>query len=120
MTEGVSYCLSGFLVREYGCRKYLFIACEGSMITTIDDMGEVKKPEEDDDGDSSLVNAQIIAVPQLDRYSACMICNAQVEPTIPPFGECTKCETMQRISFWAILDLSWYPSLWNTTNCLQL
>lgn len=59
-------------------------------MTTIDDLGEVMKPV----GDCSVVNAQDS---QLDRYNACMICKARVEPTILPLGECTKCGTMQRI-----------------------
>ena len=64
----------------------------------IDDIGAVVEgiDEDDEDGEVTLTNLQVIAVPVLDRYKSCLLCKARVEPSNPPLRECLKCSTMQR------------------------
>lgn len=74
---------------------------EGWSVVKINDIGEVEDPESDSEtatNKAEVNNAQIIAVPQLDRYKACLRCQARVEPVSPSLGICSKseCGLMQR------------------------
>ena len=98
LQAGGSYQLAGFLVREFAGKKHLSMARDGSSMTSIEDLGDMKMPDEDDDDDDcTMTDVRIVAVPQLDRYKSCMICKARVEPSVASLGECTKCFTTQRI-----------------------
>jgi hypothetical protein len=46
-------------------------------------------PNDDDDNedDSTMIDVQIVAVPQFDQYRSCTICKARVEPSASPLGE---------------------------------
>ena len=93
-----SYSLRNFVVREYASKKYLSMPKDGSQIVSIDDIGAVDN-ESTSESERELLeihNAQIIGVPQLDSYKACLTCKARVEPESPPLGRCSKCGMMQR------------------------
>lgn len=101
LEENESYTLKNFVVREYKAKKYLSMPKEGWSVVKINDIGEVEDPESDSEtttNKAEVNNAQIIAVPQLDRYKACLRCKARVEPVSPPLGICSKseCGLMQR------------------------
>ena len=91
-----SYRLAKFSVKEYASQKYLSMLRRGSEITQIDDIGEVEQPTSSTVTEIS--NPEIIGVPQLDTYKACLKCKARVEPLTPPLGRCSKlgCAMMQR------------------------
>ena len=73
----------------------------GAEIIEIDDMGEVEQPDSDTDTDftstKEISKPQVIGVPQLDTYKACLRCKAHVEP-LTPLGRCSRpeCSVMQR------------------------
>ena len=91
------YRLEKFVVREYASQKYLSMSRSGSVIVVIDDIGDVETVTY---GTSAVTicNPEIIGVPQLDIYKACLRCKARVEPLTPPLGRCSKagCLMMQR------------------------
>ena len=101
INEDESYSLKNFFVREFNYRKYLSIPREGSSTIPIADIGEVEQPDSDSEFElvnSQVSNAQIIGVPQLDSYKACLQCKARVEPLTLPLGRCSKdnCAMIQR------------------------
>lgn len=106
LQDGKSYKLNNFVVREYKNIKFLSMPREGSTITEIEDIGDVEEVPLDSDGEErqqlkQLSNAQIIGVPHLDMYKACMRCKARVEPLTPPLGRCSRpdCLMIQRFDF---------------------
>ena len=70
----------------------------GAEIVPIDDTGAVAEPVMADAAYTEIINVEIIGVPQLDSYRACLKCKARVEPLTPPLGKCSKlgCGMMQR------------------------
>ena len=97
LTEGVSYRLENFVVREYQTMKYLAMSkAQGSKATTIPDLNVIgaDDPVAEMDNSSTIQGVQVIGVSILDRYKACMQCKARVEPSTPPFGKCTKVECL--------------------------
>ena len=101
LSQNESYCLQNFVVREYNMKKYLSMPREGATVLQIEDIGDVEQQDSDSEFehvDSQLCDAQIIGVPQMDSYSACMQCKARVEPLTPPLGRCSKvgCGMLQR------------------------
>ena len=65
------------------------MAKDGSSMTSIEDLGDIKMPDEDEDEDDCTTDVRIVAVPQLDGYRSCMICKAQVEPSVASLGKCS-------------------------------
>ena len=99
LQEHASYWLKNFIVREYASEKFLSLAKDGSEIETICDIGHTATSKEVVENDDKVItNAQIVGVPLLDKYKACLRCKARVEPSTPPFGRCSKpeCAMMQR------------------------
>ena len=92
-----SYRLENFVVREYASQKYLSMPRSGSEIIPIDNIGEVEQPVSSATS-TEISNPEIIGVPQLDTYKACLKCKARVEPVTLPLGRCSKvgCSMMQR------------------------
>ena len=90
-----SYSLAHFTVREY--HKYLNMARELSTITTVEDIGAIVQTTTNKDKETTITDVQIVGVPLLDSYKACLLCKARVEPLTPPNGKCTKanCEMFQ-------------------------
>ena len=91
------------MVREYNSLKYLSMPREGGTILT-DDIGDVEEIPSESESEFQqlfLLNAQIIGVPSLDSYKACIRCKARVEPQSPPLGRCSKtvCAMLQRYDF---------------------
>ena len=98
MQAGGSYELARFLVRQFAGKKHLLMARDRSSMMSIEDLGDVMMPDEDDDEDDcTMTDVRIVVVPHLDRYRLCMICKALIEPSIASLGKCTKCFTTQRI-----------------------
>lgn len=65
----------------------------------IDNIGSVQQQLDQDLAKGyELSDAQIIGVPQLDTYKACLQCKARVEPQETPLGQCSKldCLMLQR------------------------
>ena len=94
--QNTSYQLSNFTVREYHSKKYLNMSKQDSLIEIAPDIGTVIEatPEEEE---TTIDSVQIVGVPLLDMYKACLQCKARVEPMTPPLGKCTKanCDMVQ-------------------------
>lgn len=86
---GMSYNLDNFMVREYASTKFLTYLrhCEVKLCGADSDKEE-----------TTLSDALIVAVLQLDSYKSCLRCKARVEPESPPLGRCSKpdCTMLQR------------------------
>ena len=91
--EGASYRLESFVVREWGGVKYL----GQSKIVPIDDIDFVKISNDE----KTIKDVQIMAVPQLACYKACLRCKAMVESVDDTNGRCSKqdCRMLQRLEF---------------------
>ena len=100
LQDGKSYKLNNFVVREYKNIKFLSMPREGSTIAEVEDMASDSDAEERQQI-KQLSNAQIIGVPHLDTYKACIRCKARVEPLTPPLGRCSRpdCLMPQRFDF---------------------
>ena len=74
----------------------------------IDDVpNAVTPPSNDNDECTTISQVQVVGVPQMDVYRACLQCKARVEPCTQPLGKCTKpeCHMMQLL----ICALNRYP-----------
>ena len=72
---------------------------EGTAILTIRDIGEEEQESNSEvEVINGLHNVQIVGVPLLHSYKACLQCKARVEPLTPPLGRCSKpdCGMIQR------------------------
>ena len=96
LTQNQSYHISNMVVREHQNQKYLSMACIGTTIEPIDDIGDVV-PLSDGSQQLEITDATLIGVIQLHSYQACMKCKARVERVNPPIGNCSKCSILQRI-----------------------
>ena len=100
MSSDVSYRLEDFMVREYNMKKFLSIPRNGGKVVEVPDIGVVESDCTllDLELVSCLFEAQIVGVPGLELYNACLKCKARVEPLTPPLGRCSKddCAMMQR------------------------
>ena len=96
LTEGISYKLESFIVKEWGGIKHLSFGGE-SKITSIDDIEFVKICNTD----KKITDVAIMAVAQLECYKACLRCNARIETVDDTNGRCSKadCRMLQRIEF---------------------
>ena len=81
-------------------KKFLSMPREGATIVPIEDIGKVE--QESDSSEFEIVNClhdvQIVGVPQLHSYNACLQCKARVEPLTPPLCRRSKpdCGMIQR------------------------
>ena len=100
MSPDSSYCLQNFVVREFNMKKFLSMPREGATIVPIEDIGKVEQESDSSEFETvnCLQNVQIVGVPQLHSYNACLQCKARVEPLTPPLGRCSKhdCGMIQR------------------------
>lgn len=96
LKEGASYQLEGFVVKEWGGVKYLSFGGE-SKILPIDDIVFVKVSNTE----KTIEDVQIMAVPQLHCYKACLRCKARVESVDDTNGRCSKedCRMLQILDF---------------------
>ena len=97
LVENSSYRLQNFTVSEYQSTKYLSVAREGTEIVSIADIGIVSEAVRDEHECTTINNVQVIGVPLLDKYRACLQCKARVEPLTPPLGKCTKADCQRRL-----------------------
>ena len=97
LEEGKSYHLQRFTVREFQSKKYISKGQE-SMMCGIEDIGETAIFEDVDTQLTTVKEAQIVAVQQLDKYRSCLVCKARVEPLESGFGRCSKheCQMLQK------------------------
>lgn len=93
-----SYQLKNFVIQEYASQKYLSMPRAGEVISPIDDIGDVVEPVSKVVTLTEICNVEIIGVPQLDCYKACLKCKARVEPVTSHLGKCSNlgCAMMQR------------------------
>ena len=76
------------MVRDYASDTFLSMGREGSKIQPISDIGDIKKdPDVPADAETSITDAAIIGVLQLDSYHSCLRCKARVEPSTPPLAK---------------------------------
>ena len=61
LQAGGSYQLAGFLVHEFAGKKHLSMARDGSNVTSIEDLGDAKMPDKDDDDDCTMTDVPIVA-----------------------------------------------------------
>ena len=94
--EGASYRLESFVVKEWGGVKYLSMGGE-SKILPIEEIQFVKISNDE----KTIKDVQIMAVPQLACYKACLRCKARVESVDDTNGRCSKqdCRMLQRLEF---------------------
>ena len=96
-----SYKLTQFRIREFNMTKSLSLCRQGSDIEQIPDIGPVQENTEDLKAQTPdyIFKADIIAVKQLETFSACINCKGRVEPLTPPGGRCSRkdCGMFQRI-----------------------
>ena len=98
LKQGHSYNLTNFTVREFRSKKYLNMPRSGAEIKAINDLGSVSEMPLEEEETITIQNVQVMGVPSLNMYKACMQCKARVEPLTPPFGKCSKqdCDMIQR------------------------
>ena len=98
LKKGHSYDLANLTVREFRSTKYLNMPKSGADIIPIPDLGNVADPPPKEENTTTIKNVQIVGVPALHIYKACLQCKARVEPCTPPFGRCSKedCSMIQR------------------------
>lgn len=89
LEEGQCYNLQHFYVKEFKAKKYLSMPKHGYVISSIDKIESTKTCTTEDEH-TTIENATVIGVPQLDYYKSCLHCKARVEPMTPPLGKCTK------------------------------
>ena len=98
LKQGESYNLTSFSVREFRSKKYLNMPRSGAEIAAINDLGSISEAPPEEEQKTTIENVQVVGVPTLDMYKACLQCKARVEPLTPPFGKCSKrdCDMIQR------------------------
>ena len=96
-----SYKLTDFMIRDFNMTKNLTLRRQGSNIEEVADIGPVQENTEHIKLAQSnhIFNADIVAVKQLETFSACVSCKGRVEPLTPPGGRCSRkdCGMFQRI-----------------------
>ena len=92
LEEGKSYCLKHFHVKEFKSKKHLSMPKNDFSITLIDDLEDTVDEIPTDDEHTTIYNAIIIGVAELDNYRSCLQCRARVEPQTPPLGKCTRAD----------------------------
>ena len=103
VVEGKSYRFTAMMVREFKGKKFLSTSKVDSIISEIEDIGEIILDEEeseiDDDELIKVHNVKVIGVNRLTVYTACIKCNSKVEVDIDDeeVGECTKCKVIQSV-----------------------
>ena len=89
--EGNSYNIMNVTVRSFNGSKYLSIA-ERSVIKVVDDIGYViDEPMFDGAGGVIKINAEVVAVLNIETYISCRNCNGKVTEVNNGVGECSKC-----------------------------
>ena len=103
MEQGNSYKLQGVTVREFRGKHFLSTSKDISQILQADDIGSVNEEEDDeneitDRNTSTIKNARIVGVLDMQTYSSCIKCASKViaDETDEDLCECVKC-TMSRI-----------------------
>ena len=102
MDEDSSYQLKGVTVRHFRGKRFLSTSKGISCIIKADDIGSVDEQEEEDydisDSTTSTVkNAQIVGVLDMQTYSSCVKCGSKVIPDEDDddLCECVKCKMTQ-------------------------
>ena len=93
LVKGVSYKLSGRIVRVYQGEKYLSVPKDDFGADMIDDIGEVV--EEVVAEKSEIKGGVVVGVKYLDSYMSCYSCKEKVANSESGFGECGRCGMMQ-------------------------
>ena len=61
-------------MREYACKEYLSMVRDGCSMMVYEDIGDVKvSDDKDEDDESTIFDATVVAVPQLDSYQSCLV-----------------------------------------------
>lgn len=92
-----SYKLEKIAVKMYNDIKYLSVS-SNTVITLIDDVGEVANSPTDDilvpDNGNRVLEGCIVGVISIDQYPSCFNCKGKVDTVSPTMGQCSRC-TMQ-------------------------
>lgn len=95
--EGHSYNIMNVTIRSFNGSKYLSIA-ERSVIKVVDDIGYViDEPTFDGIGGIIKINAEVVAVLNVETYISCRICNGKVTEVHNGVGECSKCNSKMKM-----------------------
>ena len=98
LEQGKSYDLKMFTVHEYESKNYLSKG-QDSQIEEVEDIGNTVAYAPDlQENSTTITSAEIIAVPELDKYEDCLRCKARVEPLDSGLGRCSKkdCQMLQK------------------------
>ena len=103
MKENNSYKLNGMVVCEYCGVRFLSTSRENSHIVEVDDIGSIHTEEEEvplNSNTSTIKNAHIIGVLDIDTYNSCLKCSSKIMPDTDDdeLDECVKCKMMQCIA----------------------
>ena len=72
LKQGESYNLTSFSVREFRSKKYLNMPRSGAEIAAINDLGSVSEAPPEEEQKTTIENVQVVGVPTLDMYKACL------------------------------------------------
>lgn len=97
LEQGMSYELSGVIVRTYGGKKYLSVSKEEFQAVSIDDIGEVEGDNVELLGERKLKNVMIVGVKYFETYDGCYACKGKVMPRSEILGDCNRCGSTQRL-----------------------
>ena len=93
--KGISYKLSGLIVRIYQGKKYLSIPKDDFHFDIIGDIGEVKKDVVEEERE--VKGGVIVGVKYFESYMSCYSCKGKVVESERGFGECGRCGMMQSL-----------------------
>ena len=93
LVKGVSYKLSGMIVRVYQGEKYLSVPKDDFGVEILDDIGEVLEKIVEEERE--IKGGIVVGVKYLDSYMSCYSCKEKVANSETGFGKCGRCEMMQ-------------------------
>ena len=93
---GMSYRLSGVIVRSFNGKNYLSVPKDNCEISIIDDIENVKEIMEKE-VPQNLKDAVVVGIMSLEIYNNCVACKGKVKVLSSNIGQCNKCNMKQRL-----------------------
>ena len=98
LKQGECYQLKGFVIREYGGKKFLAFGREGSEVLPAAEQVHCSNTGFSQEAINCSRQTSHCGSIETNQLQKCFRCQAQVEPLSPPLCQCTKaeCATLQR------------------------
>ena len=93
---GMSYRLSGVIVRSFNGKNYLSVPKDNCEISIIDDIENVKEIMQKE-VPRNLKDAVVVGIMSLEIYNNCIACKGKVKVLSSNIGQCNKCNMKQRL-----------------------